>query len=88
MYVPNSHYEMGAAYFVLNDYQNAQASYEALVSKYAFSPKASEAMLGIADCQQELKDVVAAKKVLKQIIAKYPGSDAASEAKKRLATLK
>ena len=44
-------------------------------------------MLGIADCQQELKNIAAAKKVLKQLIAKYPGSEAASEAKKRLATL-
>ena len=88
VYVPNAHYEMGAAYFVLNDYQNALASYQVLASKYGFSPKAPEAMLGIADCQQGLKAIAAAKKILKQLIAKYPGSEAAGEAKKRLATLK
>ncbi len=88
VYVPNAHYELGAAYFALNDYQNALGSYQVLTSKYAFSPKAPEAMLGIADCQQELKNAAAAKKVLKQLIAKYPGSEAASEAKKRLATVK
>lgn len=88
VYVPNVHYEMGAAYFVLNDYKNALTSYQVLASKYGFSPKAPEAMLGIADCQQGLKATAAAKKVLKQLIVKYPGSEAASEAKKRLATLK
>jgi tol-pal system protein YbgF len=88
VYVPNAHYEMGAAYFVLNDFQNALASYQVLASKYTFSPKSPEARLGIADCQQELKNVAAARKVLKQLIAKYPGSEAASEAKKRLATIK
>lgn len=79
---------MGAAYFLLNDYQNALNSYQELANKYAFSPKAPEAMLGIADCQLGLKSTVAAKKTLKQLIAKYPSSDAASEAKKRLATIK
>ena len=88
VYVPNAHYEIGAAYFVLNDYKNALASYQVLASKYGFSPKAPEAMLGIADCQQGLKAIAAARKTLKQLIAKYPGSEAASEAKKRLATLK
>ena len=88
VYAPLADYEMGAAYFVLNDYKNALASYEDLTSKYAFSPKAPEAMLGIADCQQGLKAISAAKKTLKQLITKYPDSEAASEAKKRLATLK
>jgi len=88
VYVPNAHYEMGADYFVLNDYQNALSSYQLLVKKYAFSPKAPEAMLGMVDCQQELKDAAAVKKTLKQLIAKFPASEAASEAKKRLATLK
>ena len=53
VYVPNAYYEMGAAYFVLNDYKNALDSYQVLVGKYRFSPKAPEAMLGIADCQQD-----------------------------------
>ena len=88
VYVPNAQYELGAAYFVLNDYKNALASYQILASKFAFSPKAPEAMLGIADSQRELKEAAAAKKTLKQLITKYPDSEAASEARKRLATLK
>jgi tol-pal system protein YbgF len=88
VYVPNAHYEIGAAYFVLNDYKNALVSYQVLASKYGFSPKAPEAMLGIADCHRDLKDIPAAKKALKQLVARYPGSEAAIEAKKRLAKSK
>jgi tol-pal system protein YbgF len=88
VYVPSAYYEMGAAYFVLNDYKNALTHYQVLAGKYGFTPKAPEAMLGIADCQQGLKAIASARKTLKQLIAKYPDSEAASEAKKRLATLK
>jgi len=82
--VPGAHFEMGAAYFLLNDFQHALSSYQVLAGKFGSSPKAPEAMLGISDCQQELKDPAAARKTLKQLIAKYPGSEAASEAKRRL----
>lgn len=84
VYVPNAHYEIGAAYFVLNDYKKSEASYLTVLSKYAYSPKAPEAMLGVADCKRGLKAITSATKVLKQLIAKYPESAAASEAKKRL----
>ena len=88
VHVPNVHYEMGGAYFALKDYRNALANYQLLVIKYSFSPKTPDTMLNIAGCQQELKDVAAAKKTLKQIIAIYPGSEVAAEAKKQLAALK
>lgn len=85
VYIPSAHYEMGAAYFALNDYKNALISYQLVVAKYGFSQKTPEAMLGMADCYQGLKNIVADKKVLKQLIAKFPDSAAAGEAKKRLA---
>ncbi|MDE2309722.1 MAG: tol-pal system protein YbgF, partial [Betaproteobacteria bacterium] len=88
VHVPNAHYEMGSAFFALKDYKNALTSYQLLTSKYSFSPKTPGAMLSVADCQQELNDAVSAKKTLRQIIAKYPGSGAADEARKRLTALK
>ena len=88
VHVPNVHYEMGSAYFALKDYKSALANYQLLAGKYSFSPKAPDAMLDAADCQEALKDKEAAKKTLKQIIARYPGSETANEARKRLATLK
>jgi tol-pal system protein YbgF len=88
VYVPNVYYEMGGAYFQLNDFKKAQGSYETVVNKYSFSLKTPEAVLGIGQCKQQLKQIAAARKAYKQVIAKYPDSEAAKEAKKRLATLK
>ena len=88
VYVPNVYYEAGGAYLALKNYKSALTNYQLLASKYSFSPKAPDAMLSVADCQQELGDLLAVKKTLKQITAKYPGSEAANEARKRLAVLK
>ena len=84
----NVYYLMGNANFVLKDFQNSLASYQELVSQYDTHPKIQDVWLNIADCQIELQDTAAAKKTLKQIMLKYPDTDTASKAKKRLAALK
>lgn len=88
VHVPNVYYEAGSAYFALKDYKNALANFQLLASKYSFSPKVPDAMLGMADCQRELKAVATSKKTLTQIITKYPGSEAADKARKRLSATK
>ncbi|MBI1174528.1 MAG: tol-pal system protein YbgF [Sideroxydans sp.] len=88
IFVPNVHYWLGESYFAQQDYKNALTSYQQLVTHYAYSPNTPDAMLGTANCQQALKSVAGAKKTLKQLIAKYPASEAAGKAKKLLATLK
>jgi tol-pal system protein YbgF len=88
VFVPNVHFWMGESYFALKDYKSALTSYLQLADKYAYSPKAPDAMLSAAGCQQELKSIGGAKKTLKQLIAKYPDSEAAGKAKKLLKTLK
>jgi tol-pal system protein YbgF len=85
VYVPNAIYEQGDAYYALDDCNNALIAYRAVASQYEYNPKAPDAMLSVATCQQKLKDAGGAKKTLKALIAKYPRSDAAQEAKKRLA---
>jgi tol-pal system protein YbgF len=85
VYVPNANFAIGDAYSALKDYQKALASYQVLTTKYAYSPKISDAMLAIVNCDLALKNTAAAKKVLNQLLAKYPGSPAASDAKKRFA---
>ena len=87
-HIPNIRYWMGNAYFVLKDYKSSQESYQALVSKFETHPKVAEAMLNIADCQELLNNKDAAKATLKQVIGKYPNSEAADKAKKHLAALK
>jgi tol-pal system protein YbgF len=81
-------YWMGNAFFLQKDCKNSIGSYQALIEKYQDHPRVPEAMLNIADCQQNLKNNAAAKKTLKQLISQFPGSDASEKAKKRLATIK
>lgn len=84
----NVYYWMGNAYFLSKDYANSLDGYQSLLSKYPDHPRAPEAMLNMAECQLELKNKTAAKKTLKQLTSQFPGSDAADNAKKRLATIK
>lgn len=85
---PNVHYLMGDAYFSQDNFKKSIASYQVVVSKYEASPNVPDAWLNIAACQQQLKDLVSAKKTLKLLIAKYPDSKAAKKAKQRLSSLK
>ena len=51
-------------------------------------PKAAEVLFNIAGCLQEVKQDAAAQKTLKQLVAKYPDSEAAGKAKKLITTPK
>ena len=88
VFVPNVHYWLGESFYAQKDYKNALLSYRELEKNYSYSPKMPDAMLGEANCQHDLKSLGGAKKTLKRLIAKYPGSDAASKAKQLLKTLK
>lgn len=85
VHVPNAIYWVGTAKFALKDYKGALGFYQKLLKISPATPKAAEVLLKIAGCQQELKQTAAANKTLKQLIAKYPTSEAAAEAKKLLA---
>lgn len=85
VHVPNAIYWLGSAKFALKDYKGALDFYQRLLKISPATPKAAEVLLNIAECQQELKQTAAAIKTLKQLIAKYPTSEAAAKAKKLLA---
>lgn len=84
----NAQYWTGYAYYARKDYKNALAQQMKLVSAYPQSPKVPDALLNIANNQVELKDLASAKKNLEEIVAKYPGTNAAAIAIKRLNLLK
>lgn len=84
----NIRYWMGNTYFLLKDYKSSLENYQIIVEKFDTYPKISDVLFNIADCQELLKDVRAAKRTLKQIAAKYPNSNLAVKAKKRLAEIK
>jgi len=88
VHIPNANYWLGNAQFALKDYKGALVTYQGLLKAVPGTPKAPEALFNIAACQKELKQAVPAQKTLKQIIAKYPASEAAAKAKKLLAATK
>lgn len=88
MHAANVYYWMGNANFLSKDYANAVAAYRILLDKHDDHPRAPDAMLNLAESQLLLKQKANAKTTLKQLIARFPGSDASGKAKKRLATLK
>lgn len=88
VHVPNANYWLGNAQFALKDYRGALDTYQGLLNDFPETPKAADVLYGIAGCEQGLKRPVTARKTLKQLIAKYPASEAAAKAKKLLAASK
>ena len=84
----NAYYWSGYAHYAKKDCKSALEQQQRLVASYPQSPKVPDALLNIASCQLELKDTAAAKKNLQDIVARYPGSNAAAIAGKRLELLK
>jgi tol-pal system protein YbgF len=82
--VPNANYWLGNSQFALKDYKAALGTYQGLLKAFPGTPKGADVLLNIAVCQRELKQVIAAKKTLKHLIAEYPSSEAAAKAKKLL----
>ncbi|MCR4298302.1 MAG: tol-pal system protein YbgF [Gallionella sp.] len=85
VHVPNANYWIGSAQFALHDYQSALGTYQGLINVFPSIPRAADVLFSIAECQRELKQSAAAQKTLKQLAAKYPGSEAAAKAKELIA---
>ncbi len=79
---------LGNAQYALRNCRDAMINFSALVATDPKHVRAPEAVLAIANCQDELKDVKAARKTLGDLVKAYPQSKAASVAKDRLTKLK
>lgn len=79
---------LGNAQYALRNYRDALVNFRALVAADPEHMRAPEAVLAVANCQVELKDVKAARRTLEDLLKAYPQSEAASVAKERLARLK
>jgi tol-pal system protein YbgF len=87
-YWPSAMFWLGNAQYATRDYKEAMINFRALVAKEPEHLRAPEAVLSIANCQVELKDVRGAKKTLDDLIKAYPQSEASVAAKDRLSRLK
>ena len=79
---------LGNAQYATRDYKEAMINFRALIVREPEHLRAAEAVLSVANCQLELKDIKGARKTLSDLIAAYPQSEAAVAAKERLAVLK
>jgi tol-pal system protein YbgF len=86
-FAPRAQYWIGDSYFNLRDYRLAIASQQALIKTYPDSPTVPDALLNIASSQIEMGESSAGRKTLEELMAKYPISDAADKARRRLAAL-
>lgn len=81
---PNAQYWLGNAWYAQRDCKKAIEAQTVVTTKYADSPKAPDAWMAIATCQQEMGNAPAAKRSLEAVLAKYPNTPAADAAKQRL----
>ena len=81
---PNAYYWQGNALAAQRDCKRAIDAYRAVTNKWSQHPKAPDALIGVASCQQELGDAKSARTTLEAVIIKYPDSAAATTAKQRL----
>jgi len=88
VHAPNAYYWQGNAQLAMKNHKAALETYRNLRKAFPAYPRDAEVLLGIAECQQELKQGDNAKKTLKLLISKYPDSEAAAKAKKQLAAAK
>jgi tol-pal system protein YbgF len=84
----NAHYWQGNALYQQKDYRRATELFHQVSSAWPNDPKAPDAMLGMANVQQDTGDTKNARMTLEAIVAKYPSSAAAELAKERLKRLK
>ena len=82
--LPSSHYWIGNSYYAMRDFKRAIFVQEELIKDFPDSDKVPDAMLNISSSQKEINYITASQKTLKDLITKYPISEAAKKAKLRL----
>ena len=87
-YLDSARFWLGNALYGRRDYKGAIASFRGLLSAAPDHPRAPEALLAVANCQVELKDLKGARKTLADVGTQYPKSEAAQAARERLSSLK
>jgi tol-pal system protein YbgF len=87
-YEPSALFWLGNAQYATRDYKEAMINFRAIFERVPEHMRAAEAMLSVANCQVELKDLRGAKKTLEDLAKNYPQSEASGAAKERLLKLK
>lgn len=81
---PSAQYWIGNAHYALHDYKAAIAAQDKVVKTWPDNAKAPDALLNMASSQAESGDLTGSRKTLQSLVAKYPKSGAADQARSRL----
>ena len=84
----NAQFWIGETYYLKKDFERAILEYEKAIVKYPEGDKIPAALFKQALAFFELGDKTNARNLLKRVIEKYPNSDQAEMAKKKLETIK
>jgi len=84
----NAQFWIGETYYVKKDYEKAILEYEKAIVKYPEGDKIPAALFKQAYAFLELGDKTNARNLFKRVIEKYPQSEQAAIAKKKLETIK
>jgi tol-pal system protein YbgF len=87
-YLPSALFWLGNTQYATRDYKEAITNFRIMLKAAPDHMRAAEALLSIANCQVELKDVAGARKTLDELGKTYPQSEAAKAGKERLARLR
>jgi tol-pal system protein YbgF len=88
VYADNATYWLGETYYVTRDFDQALATFQALVSRYPQSSKVSDSHLKMGYIYYEKKDWKAAREQLDLVVNQYPGTTTARLAADRLQRMK
>ncbi len=84
----NAQFWIGETYYLKKDYEKAILEYEKAITKYPEGDKVPAALFKQALAFLELGDKMNARNLLKRVIERYPQTDQAEMAKKKLETIK
>ena len=84
----NAQFWIGETYYLKKDFEKAILEYEKAIAKYPEGDKIPAALLKQALAFLELGDKANARNLLRRLIERYPQSDQAEMAKKKLETIK
>jgi tol-pal system protein YbgF len=87
-YLPLALYWLGNTKYALKEYPGAITQLQALIKAYPKHPRIPAAMLTLGNCQLESGNKTAARKTYGDLIAAYPDSEVAAEARQMLARAK
>jgi len=83
-FADNAQYWIGEAYYAQRDYPSALAEFRAVADTYPLGNKVPDALLKVGYCLQALGEKQKARAALEQLVTRYPKTEPAATAAKRL----